>query len=168
VSLIILDFQIDQNVRLWKKILSKEEARYIFAFAISVTPYYKSFLEVSLFLTNDAKITELNQSYRKKNAPTNVLSFPMQEGCPPLNHSKIPYLLGDIVVSLETVCREAEEKDLPLKSYVAHMLVHGFLHLLGYDHQTDAQELEMKTLEWKVLRYLGFSMIQEREEKHVV
>ena len=100
--------------------------------------------ELSIALVSDADIQVLNRDYRHKDKATNVLSFP-QEGP----------LLGDIVLALETVQREAAEKSISLKHHVTHLLIHGFLHLQGYDHETDETAREMEALEISALAALN-------------
>ena len=103
--------------------------------------------ELSLVFTDDAAIQRLNRDYRGKDKPTNVLSFP-QSGGP---------LLGDIVLAWETVSREAGLAEKPVKAHMAHLIVHGFLHLLGYDHEADEEAEEMEALERAALRRMGIA-----------
>ena len=100
--------------------------------------------ELSIALVNDADIQVLNRDYRHKDRATNVLSFP-QEGP----------LLGDIVLALETVQREAAEKSISLEHHITHLLIHGFLHLQGYDHETDETARKMEALEISALAALN-------------
>ena len=102
--------------------------------------------ELSIALVSDADIQTLNRDYRNKDKPTNVLSFP-DEGPAPL--------LGDIVLALETVQREAAEKSVQLEHHVTHLIIHGFLHLQGYDHQTEKDAAEMEALEIGALAALN-------------
>ena len=100
--------------------------------------------ELSILLTDDAHIQTLNRDYRSKDRPTNVLSFP-QAG----------ELLGDIVLAYETCAREARDKGVTPKAHITHLLIHGFLHLQGYDHQTETDAAEMEALEIRALQSLG-------------
>ena len=97
-----------------------------------------------MVLTDDEQIRELNRTYRGKDLPTNVLSFPMQEG----DFGDInPGLLGDIVISCETAEAEAEKAGIHLSERMSQLLIHGILHLLGFDHETDeesARKMEAK------------------------
>lgn len=102
-------------------------------------------VEVGVTLLDDAGIRELNRRYRGKDAPTNVLAFPMGEEEPPV------LLLGDVVISVETARSEAEEEGKEIEEKLAHLVVHGVLHLLGYDHETDAEEALMREKEEAVL-----------------
>ena len=104
--------------------------------------------EVSLVLTDDAAIRRLNRDYRGKDAATNVLSFPTIEA---------PGLLGDIVLARETIMREAADKGASFKSHVTHLIIHGLLHLLGHDHQTEAEAAVMEAIEIAALAKLGIA-----------
>ena len=106
--------------------------------------------EVSVNFCDDAAIRTLNATWRGKDSPTNVLSFPTPG---PLAAKP---LLGDIVVSYETVVREAGELEKPLRDHVGHMLAHGFLHLIGYDHETAAEAEAMEALERRIAKAMGF------------
>lgn len=103
--------------------------------------------EASLLLGDDSQIRALNARYRQFDKPTNVLSFPAGPGSPQA-------YLGDIILARETVCREAEEAGKPLADHVAHLIVHGLLHLAGYDHETDREADEMEALEREILARL--------------
>ncbi|TFH31682.1 MAG: rRNA maturation RNase YbeY [Myxococcales bacterium] len=96
--------------------------------------------ELSILLCDDITIRKLNRRYRRKNKPTDVLAFPMQEGPGPAMH---PGLLGDVVISLPTATRQAAQHDRPIIQEVTFLLAHGLLHLLGYDHATKREEREM-------------------------
>jgi len=108
-------------------------------------------VELSLLLTDDAGVRELNRAWRGLDKPTNVLSFPGSGGSSPdgVRH------LGDIAVAFETVDREATEEGKGLADHLAHLIAHGALHLLGYDHENDAEADAMEALEVKVLASLG-------------
>jgi len=101
--------------------------------------------ELSLLFVNDEEIKELNRKYRKKDKPTNVLSFPMGEG----------NILGDIVISWETAQREAKECGFSLEEMIDFYLIHGLLHLLGYHHDHPDHEKMMHQL-WKVLGHTPY------------
>ena len=102
--------------------------------------------ELSLAFVNDSDIQQLNRDYRHKDKPTNVLSFPDDGPAP---------LLGDIVLAFETVTREAVEKSVSLAHHVTHLIIHGFLHLQGYDHETDKAAADMEALEIAALAALN-------------
>jgi probable rRNA maturation factor len=115
-------------------------------------------LELSLMLTDDAQISELNRTWRGKDGPTNVLSFPAP--APPGTArpgDAAPRYLGDIALAYETLAREAEEESKPLAHHFAHLVVHGVLHLLGYDHEVETEAERMEDLEVKALSTLGIA-----------
>ncbi len=103
--------------------------------------------ELSIVIMDDTQIQALNQTFRGISRPTNVLAFPMQEG----EFSGItPDLLGDVVISAQTAQKEADAAGITLDERISQLLVHGILHLLGYDHETtpaDSGEMENKSLE---------------------
>jgi probable rRNA maturation factor len=112
--------------------------------------------ELSVVLTDDAAIRILNRSWRGQDLPTNVLSFPSSPDPRRVGRdAKPPRLLGDIVIAHETTAREAEAEGKPLRHHLAHLAVHGFLHLLGHDHERDADAAAMERLEIAVLKRLG-------------
>ena len=102
---------------------------------------------LSLLLTDDETIAELNRRFRQQDRPTNVLSFPA-----PQNPERF---LGDVALAYGVCAREAQEQGKPLAHHLQHLVAHGVLHLLGYDHETDAQADEMEGLERAVLAGLG-------------
>ncbi len=116
--------------------------------------------EVSVRLSDDEEVQRLNRDYRGKDKPTNILSFPMHSPADIDRWMKAgegDILLGDLALAEETVAREAAEKQLPVADHVAHLLVHGTLHLLGHDHQDDETADAMEALEIKILAGLGIA-----------
>ncbi|MEM5502812.1 rRNA maturation RNase YbeY [Ahrensia kielensis] len=108
--------------------------------------------ELSLVLTNDAEVQGLNAAWRKKDKPTNVLSFPAFE----IEAGQKPGpMLGDIVLAYETVKREAEQESKSFEDHTSHLIVHGLLHLLGYDHENDTEAEHMEGLETTILGKMG-------------
>jgi probable rRNA maturation factor len=107
--------------------------------------------EVCVVLTNDAAIQELNRTWRGIDKPTNVLSFPAGS---PVRDADSP-TLGDIVIAYDTTEREALAEGKPFLHHLSHLAVHGFLHLLGYDHQEDGPAEEMERREAEILAQLG-------------
>jgi probable rRNA maturation factor len=103
--------------------------------------------EVSILLTDDSAVRLLNRDWRGLDKPTNVLSFP----APKIPATGGAGILGDIVVAYETLQRECDDEDRDFLHHLAHLTVHGYLHLIGYDHQTDAQADEMEALESKIM-----------------
>lgn len=111
--------------------------------------------EVSILLLDDEGITGLNEQYLKKTGPTDVISFPMHDGAFP---GVQPQLLGDIAISLETAQRQADKRGVSLHEEVTALLVHGMLHLIGYDHElSPADSRRMKAQERKVLAQVAQS-----------
>jgi len=108
--------------------------------------------EVSVTLTDDARIGVLNRDWRGKDTPTNVLSFP-QPDLP--DDVDAPQPLGDVIVALETLAAEAAAEGKAAEHHLAHLVVHGTLHLMGYDHIEDHQAEEMEALERRILAGLG-------------
>lgn len=108
--------------------------------------------EVTVVLTDDAEQRDLNREWRGKDASTNVLSFPQIEPFDPVFG-----LIGDITVALETVRREADELEKSFEDHFTHLIVHGFLHILGYDHIEEQDALEMEALETQILAGLGIA-----------
>lgn len=116
--------------------------------------------EVSLLLTDDPEIRSLNATYRSRDQATNVLSFPgldLVDGLAEMPPSPGPLLLGDIAISFEHLNAEAAEQRKTLADHFAHLLVHGTLHLLGYDHDVDVRAEVMEDLEATILKTLGFA-----------
>jgi probable rRNA maturation factor len=111
--------------------------------------------ELAVMLTDDAGIRTLNNNWRKIDKPTNVLSFPalQLEGAP--KPGDAPRMLGDIAIAYETTRREADDEQKLFDHHLSHLAVHGFLHLMGYDHENDADAEEMEALERQVLAQLG-------------
>lgn len=120
--------------------------------ALAVTYEADEECEASLMLTDDAQIQELNRNWRGKDKPTNVLSFP---AFPVVPGDPLPPMLGDIVLAIETISREASLEKKPFEHHLTHLIVHGFLHLLGYDHETDEEAEVMEAMERRVLARLA-------------
>ncbi|HVW91159.1 MAG TPA: rRNA maturation RNase YbeY [Devosia sp.] len=112
----------------------------------------KGVAELSILLTDDAEQQVLNRQWRGMDKPTNVLSFPQIEPFAPLEG-----LIGDIVLARETLEREAADLGKPVTEHFTHLVVHGFLHILGYDHIEDDEAAEMEGLETRILARLGIA-----------
>jgi len=110
-------------------------------------PAFAGMSGVSVLLASDETVRDLNNQFRGKDQPTNVLSFPAAQN--PENHC------GDIALAYETCAREAEEQGKPLGHHLQHLVAHGVLHLVGYDHQSDAEAEAMEALEREILAGLG-------------
>ncbi len=111
----------------------------------------KPFSEISLVFTDDAHMLHLNQEYRGQKKSTNVLSFPAQSAA----QAHIVPALGDIVLAFETIACEAEKRGISLTDHTAHLVIHGYLHLQGLDHQNDDEARTMETFEINALQHLG-------------
>ncbi|MDX7992899.1 rRNA maturation RNase YbeY [Xenorhabdus littoralis] len=116
-----------------------------------VLPQFQAESEVTIRLVDEAEIHDLNLTYRGKDKPTNVLSFPF-EAPPEVELS----LLGDLIICRQVVEKEAEEQQKTAEEHWAHMVVHGSLHLLGYDHIEDDEAEEMESLETEILEKMGY------------
>ena len=135
------------------------------AAALALTPYASltdaaPLVEIAIRLTDDAEVQALNRDFRGKDKPTNVLSFPqvqddLLESLANSDDGEI--LLGDIVLARETCMREAEEKGVSVVDHATHLIIHGTLHLVGYDHMDDASATAMEALEVKALASLGIA-----------
>lgn len=134
--------------------------------ALGATPYgalttADALIEISVRLTDDAEVQALNRDYRQKDKPTNVLSFPMVQpdllGTIAQNSDDGEVLLGDIVLAHGVCAAEAVEKGITLHDHATHLIVHGTLHLLGYDHQGQAEADAMEQIERDVLATLGIA-----------
>jgi len=160
-----LDVDILRHSKAWKaRAIGDATVELAAHAALALAPPLKDArFELTIVLTGDAEIRDLNRTWRGKDQPTNVLSFPagdvpydaasvdanaIHDGCVPL---------GDIVIAFETTEAEAAEKALPLSDHLSHLVVHGTLHLLGLDHQGDADAEQMEGLERQALASLGIS-----------
>ncbi len=114
--------------------------------------------EVSVRLTTDAEIEALNGDYRNQARPTNVLSFPALTTADLARlPNSVPLILGDVIIALETTLMEANAEAKPLEDHLSHLVVHGMLHLLGHDHETEKEAEIMENLEVDVLKRLGIN-----------
>jgi probable rRNA maturation factor len=111
--------------------------------------------ELAVMLTDDAGIRTLNQNWRGIDKPTNVLSFPALQPPGGVETDDAPRMLGDIAIAYETTRREADEEQKPFNHHLSHLAVHGFLHLVGYDHEKDGEAEVMESLERDILKQLG-------------
>jgi len=150
---IVIDIAVEAGD--WDVALADYEAlcRRVLKAAIEAAVELDGPVEVSVLLTDDAAVQLLNRDWRGKDKPTNVLSFPTGDADGPVRGA--PELLGDIAVAFETTAREAIEQDKAFADHFCHLLVHGMLHLLGFDHETESQADEMEPLEIEILAGLG-------------
>jgi len=156
MSAVILDLQLacEQTSGL------PDEAAFQRWLEAAVTPFQPE-SEVTIRLVDEAESHELNLTYRGKDKPTNVLSFPFE--APP--GIELP-LLGDLIICRQVVEQEADEQGKSVEAHWAHMVVHGTLHLLGYDHIEDEEAEEMEALETEIMLALGYPdpYISEKED----
>ena len=122
--------------------------------ALAATGKVLPTVEVSVTLADDAKVRTLNRDYRGRDAATNVLSFALDEADGPVV-AGAPLILGDVILAFETCATEASAAACPLGHHLAHLVAHGVLHLLGFDHISDIDTAEMEELEVGVLGTLG-------------
>lgn len=152
---VILDLQLacEDNTGL------PEETQFQTWLNAAILPFQEE-AEVTVRLVDEAESNALNLTYRGKDKPTNVLSFPFE--APP--GIELP-LLGDLIICRQVVEREAQEQEKPLAAHWAHMVIHGSLHLLGYDHIEDEEAEEMEALETEIMLALGYAdpYIAEKE-----
>jgi probable rRNA maturation factor len=111
--------------------------------------------ELAVMLTDDTGIRTLNLNWRSIDKPTNVLSFPALPPTGAGGPDDAPRMLGDIAIAYETTRREADDEQKPFDHHLSHLAVHGFLHLMGYDHEKDDEAETMETLEQEILAQLG-------------
>ena len=137
-------YLVDKNIEgVCQKTITK-------VFENDVIPFRSSKTEIGLLLTTSDRMLDLNKVYRKKNAPTNVLSFP--NGLQRFDET--PIFLGDIAIGYSVTLEESIEANLPFLSHMQHLLVHGCLHLLGFDHEETEEAGEMERVEIKILKDL--------------
>ena len=169
-----LDINLDKASHKWKRAFPlmqakiEEAAAYTFLQAKKPAAFKRRAFEINIILTDDSNVKTLNKSYRGKNKPTNVLSFPqinMQKfrrtslDIFPVR-SAIP--LGDIVLGFQTIRAECLKQDKTLENHVIHLIVHGTLHLLGYDHMRLREANAMEKLECDILDALGYPAPYEK------
>jgi probable rRNA maturation factor len=111
--------------------------------------------ELAVMLTDDSGIRTLNSNWRGIDKPTNVLSFPALQPAVSGGPDDAPRMLGDIAIAYETMRKEASDEQKPFDHHLSHLAVHGFLHLIGHDHENDADAEIMEALETQILAQLG-------------
>jgi probable rRNA maturation factor len=132
----------------WKKARLLPQLKRAASFAWTKAKHGKAHHQFTILLTDDAKLKALNAQFRGKDKPTNVLSFPAS--------GEEPYL-GDIAIAFGVTAREAKDGGKPFAAHATHLVVHGVLHLLGYDHERDREAREMEALEIRILAELGIA-----------
>lgn len=146
-----VDIQVLDKRFYLKKICLKQFCRHVIGTAWGYM-HASALAEVSLVLASDEFVQKLNREYRGKDKPTNVLSF--ESGMNPIKGQ--PFVAGDIVVAYETIVKEAIEQKKTFSEHLAHLLVHGTLHLLGEDHLSDIQAEKMEAKEIKIMKHLKY------------
>lgn len=120
--------------------------------------WYGAEAELSIMLADNDRVHELNREWRQKDKPTNVLSFALMDGETPDDWVGLPVRsLGDVILARETVVAEAIEKKISISDHATHLILHGILHLLGYDHIAESDAQEMEKLEIRLLHGLGIA-----------
>ena len=137
----------DRVIRTFEKKLNKILLE---IFKSSKAFFFKKNILISILFSGDKQVTELNKYYRNINKPTNVLSFPSEE-----TDTKSKIFLGDIIFSSQTIIEEAKRDNKNLEDHLIHLFVHGVLHLLGYEHETEEDAFIMESFEIKVLNNLN-------------
>jgi probable rRNA maturation factor len=155
-----IDIDVALPCRRWKRALpdAADRAEAAARAAFLGARQRPAYAEISLVLADDATVRALNRRWRKRDSATNVLSFASAAPRTPTLPRKgdaAPTLLGDVVLAYETIAREAEEQGKKFADHFAHLVTHGVLHLLGFDHVEDAQARRMEALERRVLARLG-------------
>lgn len=135
----------------WQRLEGIEASISMAVTAVGSHPRVAPFLpaEACIALSTDADVRILNRAWRAKDTPTNVLSFPTPPGQPV--EDGVPPFVGDVVLALETIIAEAADLDIPIRNHVQHLVVHGLLHLFGFDHEEASMAREMETIETQVL-----------------
>lgn len=148
-----MEINLIRQSELWPH--SLPDLRRIITQALSMAGVRNMDKPIAIVLVDDAQIQELNRDFRGKDKATNVLSFPYEEDedLPPENEQEEEW--GDIIFSYETIAREALEQGKSFDHHFTHLLVHGVLHLLGFDHIEDGEAEEMEALEVKILSELS-------------
>jgi probable rRNA maturation factor len=161
----MIDIIINRDVEAWDTGFEDAARRAAWAALIAVfgdgAETSGGTLELGITLSDDDTVRALNRDHRGQDKPTNVLSFPLIDGPLPVPDARhpadAPLLLGDVILAWETVAREALEQGKSPAAHATHLVVHGVLHLLGHDHQTEAAADAMERLESAVLGRLGIA-----------
>lgn len=155
-----LDLAVTVEDDRWREVLGDDPEGLVAPFvlaALEAGDAPEGEVEVGIAFSDDERVRILNRDYRGKDRPTNVLSFALTEGEEMPAPTGGPVMLGDLVLARETVLREAGEQGKAPRDHTVHLIVHGVLHLLGYDHLTDADALLMERTEATVLARFGLA-----------
>jgi probable rRNA maturation factor len=151
-----MNLSLDVEDDAWHALAGLEDlAQASIGAALAAAGFQDDECDVAVLFTDDVSMAAINAEWRGKDRPTNVLSFPAPRDIPvPVGEARP---LGDIVLAYGVIAREAEEQGKTLRAHVGHLMVHGTLHLLGYDHETDLEAEEMEALETSILKGLGIT-----------
>ncbi len=151
-----LHVTLDMEGTGWDKTIPDVAARVkkIVTYTLRAEGWGRRSATVDVTLSTDARVRRLNKDWRGKDKPTNVLSFPLESPDVPVPQGRSRHL-GDLVLARQTLVREAKEQAKPIADHLTHLLVHGTLHLLGYDHETEVEALLMEQRETELLARLG-------------
>ncbi|MEO3434853.1 rRNA maturation RNase YbeY [Inquilinus sp. CAU 1745] len=155
-----LDLAVTVEDDRWREMLGEDAEGLVTPFVIAALEAgdaAEEEVEIGIAFADDERVRVLNRDYRGKDKPTNVLSFALTEGEETPAPMGGPVMLGDLVLARETVLREAAEQGKAPRDHAVHLIVHGVLHLLGYDHLTDADALLMERTEAAVLARFGLA-----------
>ena len=156
---VTLELEVARHGGAWPREMTDAKLTQVARAAIAAAPALPpGAYHVSLVLTDDDEMRALNRTWRGKDTATNVLSFPAGEGIGE------PGLLGDVVLAYETTLKEARAQDIALKDHVAHLVVHGVLHLIGFDHMHNEEAERMEAVERIALSSLGIADPYAEEE----
>ena len=153
-----MDIEIIDNSPLWAELPLEDLAKVAVLAALSDLNIPSDSIELSILACDDSEIATLNTEFRDKPTATNVLSWPAEAVTPPALPQADPdgaISLGDIAIAFETCAAEAKAGEKPLSDHVTHLIVHGLLHLLGYDHVRDIDATVMEGIESRILGKLG-------------
>lgn len=162
INCLFLDFHEDSNI--WSGFVDREKiigfVEYILDFLkITKNSDDSQQIEITIVFSNDSKIQELNKKFREQNNPTNVLSFPQYE-LEPYRYDKLSqnYVhLGDLIFAFETINQESIDQQKDFCDHFMHLLLHGILHLLGFDHISEKDRDKMESLEIKILQQFNIT-----------
>ncbi|MDP3936351.1 MAG: rRNA maturation RNase YbeY [Alphaproteobacteria bacterium] len=169
-----VDIQVSLEDARWKKVVDGSIESFLKTYILAalnhpdVVVNIPKKLEISVVLTNDEDIKELNRDYRGKDKPTNVLSFPQEVDLSTMKHLDACVLLGDIVLSIETIQLEVIQQQKLMQHHLAHLIIHSTLHLIGYDHETDSDAGRMESLEVDILSHHNIPNPYESDTSYMV
>ena len=143
----------------WRRVSGKQAMAHALISACLAADNIAPPAEISILFASDERVRDLNRRFRGQDRPTNVLSFPG-----PAPQPGLPAILGDVVLAFGTMARQAQAQRISLRQHTAHLVVHGILHLLGHDHQNEAEAGAMEAMETAILRGQGFDTPYETDK----